>query len=156
MVFFCCCWVVWAVCIFLKLGPVGRIICIHFLPFFCSFVCSFLCFPGGSDGKASACNPGRPGFDPWMGKIPWRRKWQPTPVFLPRKSQRQWSLAGYCPWGCKRVRHDLLTKQQQHEDERGKEKSRLIFKKWEGWEKKTKYMSSCDLLYNCEFYSYGF
>ena len=32
----------------------------------------------GSDGKESAC--GRPGFDPWVGKIPWRTKWQPTPV----------------------------------------------------------------------------
>ena len=30
----------------------------------------------------------RPGFDPWVGKIPWRKKWQPTPVFLPGKSQR--------------------------------------------------------------------
>ena len=39
-------------------------------------------FPGGSDGKASAYNAGdldwRPGFDSWVGKIPWRRKWQPT------------------------------------------------------------------------------
>ena len=45
-------------------------------------------FPGGLDGKACPqC--GRPGFDPWVGKIPWRRKWQPTPVFLPRKSHGQ-------------------------------------------------------------------
>ena len=34
-------------------------------------------------------------------RIPWRRKWQPTPVFLPRKSHRQRSLAGYSPWSCK-------------------------------------------------------
>ena len=40
---------------------------------------------------------GRPGFDPWVRKIPWRRKWQPTPVFLPRKSHGQRSLAGYSP-----------------------------------------------------------
>ena len=40
-------------------------------------------FPGGSEGKESACNAGRPGFDPWVGKIPWRRKWQSTPVCLP-------------------------------------------------------------------------
>ena len=33
-------------------------------------------------GKESACNAGRPGFDPWIGKIPWRRAWQSTPVFL--------------------------------------------------------------------------
>ena len=51
----------------------------------------------------SACNAGwnLPGFDPWVGKIPWRRKWQPTPVFLPGKSHGQRSLAGYSPWGCK-------------------------------------------------------
>ena len=44
---------------------------------------------------------GRPGFDPWVGKIPWRRKWQPTPVFLPGESHERRSLVGYSPWGCK-------------------------------------------------------
>ena len=44
---------------------------------------------------------GRPGFDPWVGKIPWRRKWQPTPVFLPGESHGQRSLEGYSPRGCK-------------------------------------------------------
>ena len=39
-------------------------------------------------------------FDPWVGKIPWRRKWQPTPVFLPEKSHG-WSLVGYSPRGHK-------------------------------------------------------
>ena len=43
---------------------------------------------------------GRPRFDPWVGKILWRRKWQPTPVFLPGKSHG-WSLVGYSPWGRK-------------------------------------------------------
>ena len=38
-------------------------------------------------------------FDPWVGKIPWRREWQPTPVFLPGKSHEQRSLAGYSPRG---------------------------------------------------------
>ena len=52
----------------------------------------------------------RPGFDPWVGKIPWRRKWQPTPVFLPGKSHGQGSLAGCSPWSCKRVGHNLATK----------------------------------------------
>ena len=42
-----------------------------------------------------------PGFDPWVGKISWRRKWQPTPVFLPGESHAQRSLAGYSPWGHK-------------------------------------------------------
>ena len=43
----------------------------------------------------------RPRFDPWVGKIPWRRKWQPTAVFLPGKSHGWKSLVGYSPWGHK-------------------------------------------------------
>ena len=39
-------------------------------------------------------------FSPRVRKLPWRRKWQPTPVFLPGKSHRQRSLAGYSPWDC--------------------------------------------------------
>ena len=42
---------------------------------------------------------GRPGFNPWVGKISWRRKWQPTPVFLPGKSHGWRSLLGYSSWG---------------------------------------------------------
>ena len=45
----------------------------------------------------------RPGFDLWVGKIPWRRKWQYTPVLLPGKSHAQRSLVGYSPWGCKEL-----------------------------------------------------
>ena len=44
---------------------------------------------------------GRPGFNPWVGKIPWRRKWQPTAVFLPGKFHGLRSLVGYSPWGQK-------------------------------------------------------
>ena len=44
---------------------------------------------------------GRPGFNPWVGKIPWERKWQPTPVLLPGKSRGRRILEGYSPWGCK-------------------------------------------------------
>ena len=40
-------------------------------------------------------------FNLWVRKMPWRRKWQPTPVFLPGKSNGQRSLAVYSPWGCK-------------------------------------------------------
>ena len=41
-------------------------------------------------------------FDPWVGKMPWRRKWQPTPVLLPRKSHgRKKSLVDYSIWGSK-------------------------------------------------------
>ena len=43
----------------------------------------------------------RPGFDLWAGQIPWRRAWQPTPVFLPGESHGQRSLADYSPWGHK-------------------------------------------------------
>ena len=50
----------------------------------------------------------RPGFDPWVGKIPWRGKWQPTPVFLPRESHGRKSLVGYSPRGS-RVGHDWAT-----------------------------------------------
>ena len=44
---------------------------------------------------------GRPSFDPWVRKIPWRRKWQPTPIFLPGKFHVQRSLKGYSPLGWK-------------------------------------------------------
>ena len=43
----------------------------------------------------------RPGFDPWVGKIPWRRAWQPTPGFLPGESHGQRSLEGYSSWVAK-------------------------------------------------------
>ena len=49
------------------------------------------------------------GFDPWVGKISWRRKWQPTPVFLPGESHGQRSLESSSPQGLKRVRHDGAT-----------------------------------------------
>ena len=49
-------------------------------------------------GKESACQCKRPGFDPWVRKIFWRRKWQPTPVPLPGKSHGQSRLVGYSPW----------------------------------------------------------
>ena len=60
--------------------------------------------PGGASGKESACQCRRCkrcGFDPWVGKISWRRKWQPTPVFLPGESHGQRSLVGYSLWGHK-------------------------------------------------------
>ena len=43
------------------------------------------------------------GFNPWVGKIPWSRKWQPNPVFLPGKFHGQRRLTGYSPWGCKKL-----------------------------------------------------
>ena len=55
----------------------------------------------------------RHAFNLWVGKIPWRRKWQPTPVFLPGKTYGQRSLESYSPQGYKRVRHDLVTKKHK-------------------------------------------
>ena len=67
------------------------------------------CPPGGHTSRVSLVAQrwrihlwcGRSRFDPWVRKIPWRRKWQPTPVFLPGKSHGQRSVAGYSPWGHK-------------------------------------------------------
>ena len=55
--------------------------------------------PGSSDSKESACNVGELGFDLWVRKIPWRRVWQPTPVFLPEEFSGQRNLVGYSLWG---------------------------------------------------------
>ena len=54
--------------------------------------------PGGSDREESACQCRRRGFDPWVGKILWRRKWQNTLVFLPGEFHGQRSLEGYSRW----------------------------------------------------------
>ena len=56
-------------------------------------------FPGGSSGKEPACQGRRHGLDPWVGKIPWRRAWQPTPVFLPGEFHGQRNLVDSSPWG---------------------------------------------------------
>ena len=71
---------------------------------FCKTLEIWLGFPGGSVVKNPPANANRHrrwGFDPWVGKIPWRRKWQLTPVFLPEKSCGQRSLVGYRPQGHK-------------------------------------------------------
>ena len=68
-------------------------------------------FPGGSAVRAHLqCKRG--GFNPWVGKILWRRKWQPITVFLPGESHGQRGLVGHNPQGHKRVQHKLVTKQQ--------------------------------------------
>ena len=54
----------------------------------------------------------RPRFDPWVEKITWRRKWQPTPVLLPGKSHGCRSLVGYSPWGLKES--DMIERLQFH------------------------------------------
>ena len=58
-------------------------------------------FPSSSVGKRICLQCKRPRFDPWVRKIPWRRKWQPTPVFLPGEFHEQRSLACYSPWDSK-------------------------------------------------------
>ena len=55
--------------------------------------------PRWHSGKESTCQYRRHGFTPWVGKIPWSRKWQPIPVFLPGKFHGQRSLADHSPWG---------------------------------------------------------
>ena len=59
-------------------------------------------FPHGLDSKESACNEGDPGSVPGLRRSPWRREWQPTPVFLPGEFHGQRSLVGYSPWSHKR------------------------------------------------------
>ena len=60
-------------------------------------------FPGGAVMKNLPANIGGAVFDPWVGKIPWRRIWQPTPVFLPGEFHGQRRLVGFSPWGCKEL-----------------------------------------------------
>ena len=71
-------------------------------------------FPGGTSGKEPTCQCRRfkrHQFDPWVGKIPWRREWLHTPVFLPGESPGQRSLAGYSP----QIRKELdMTEMTQH------------------------------------------
>ena len=54
-------------------------------------------------------------------KIPWRRAWQPTPVFLPGESHGERSLAGYSPWGCKEL--DMIKATSMHA--KGSEETRV-------------------------------
>ena len=69
-------------------------------------------FPWWFSDKESICQCRRYRFYPWVRKVPWGRKWQPTLVFLPGKSHGQRNLVDYSQWGHKRVRYNLATKQQ--------------------------------------------
>ena len=79
--------------------------CCRHLGFLNGTAChAWLGFPGSTSGKEPTCQcrrHKRHRFNPWVRKIPWRRKWQGTPVFLPGKSRGQRSLVGYSPWSCK-------------------------------------------------------
>ena len=70
--------------------PIGPYICIVILE-------GINGLPRYLSGKESSYQCRRWGFDPWVGKIPWRREWQPTPVLLPGESHGQRSLVGYSP-----------------------------------------------------------
>ena len=86
----------WAVAIF------GIPSCI----FWVNSTVNFMGFPGGASGKESTCQRRRCKrllLDSWVAKIPWSRKWQPLPVFLPGNLHGQRRLVGYSPWGCKEL-----------------------------------------------------
>ena len=70
------------------------------------FVIALVGFPGGSVVKnlpANARRHRRHRFIPWVEKIPWKRNWQPTSVFLPKESHGQWSLVVYSPQDCREL-----------------------------------------------------
>ena len=67
--------------------------------------------PWQLSGKESTCQCSRCWLNLWVRKVPWRKKWQPTPVFLYEKSHGWKCLVGYSAQGCKRVRYNLTTKQ---------------------------------------------
>ena len=67
----------------------------------------YLKLPGGSDGKESALQCRRPGFNPWIGKIPWRREWLSTPVFLPGEIPWIEEPGGLQSMGLQRVGHGM-------------------------------------------------
>ena len=69
-------------------------------------------FPVDASGKEPSCQHKRRGFDPWVGKIPCKRAWQSTPVFLPGESHGQRSLAGYSPKGPKELDMSEVTELQ--------------------------------------------
>ena len=88
----------------------------------------FLCFFGSNagrglpmwlSGKESICQCTGLRFDPWVGKIPWRRKWQHITLFLPGEFHGQKSLAGYSPWG--HTESDMTEATAKHSDKCYKE-----------------------------------
>ena len=83
----------------------------------CNDTFSRLGFPGGASGEENACpcrRHKRHRFNLWVGKIPWRKAWQPTPVFLPRRilwtKQPGGVYSPYCPWGLPEVLGFFSTK----------------------------------------------
>ena len=81
----------------------------------------------------------RHGFDPWVGKIPWRRKWQPTPVFLPSTSHGQRSLAGYRTRGWKELD---TTKQLDSNEGLSEEEQKAVIR--------TSLITICTVIFICD------
>ena len=91
--------------------------------------------PWWLSGKESACQcrrRKRHGFDPSVGKSPWRRKWQPTSLCLPRKSHGQRSLVGYSPWS-QTVGHDWATNNRQLRSERLRQFQEMLSRQSVTW-----------------------
>ena len=86
-----------------------------YIPYFFlkPWVLPYIRLPWWLSDKESPSQCKRHRFDPWVRKIPCRRKWLPTLVFLSGKSHGQKRLVGYSPWGHKIIRQHLVTKQQQ-------------------------------------------
>ena len=118
--------------------------------------------PWWLSGKEPSCQCRRCGFDPWVRKIPWRRKWQPTAVFFPGKSHGQRSLAGYSPWGHKeldttwwinnnwRPSTSQLLRDHGEGQLEGEQSVRAQVPQWENWVKEsvpTKATSRCVLTF---------
>ena len=80
--------------------PIINIILFCFILLMCQIVLIWI-MPGGSDSKEPACSVGDPGLIPGLGRFPWRRAWQPTPVFLSGEFHGQRSPVGYSPWSHK-------------------------------------------------------
>ena len=103
-------------------------------------------FPGGASGKepAGQCRRHRRcRLGPWVGKIPWRRAWQPTPVFLPGESHGQRSLVSYNPWGHKESDTTVVIKHacvhRQYSISGKGDCIRILLQKSRGWEKRKRY-----------------
>ena len=106
--------------------------------------------PWWLSGKESVNQYRRGRFDPWVRKIPWRRAWRPTPVFLPGEFHGQRSLVGYNPWGSQRVRcnwacmHHVNNREGRKKGEGGRKGGerkkllrKLISNKISVWQRKT-------------------
>ena len=91
--------------------------CFIVLHFKFKSICFWVGFPKWLSGKETACQAGDQGSipesDPWVGKIPWRRKWQPTPVFLPGGILKTEKLVGLQSTEMQGVTYVLATQQQQ-------------------------------------------